>query len=110
MGGRNPGDAPGPLAVTQTVIALSPMDEARLREAEAARRRHAAEDALREESGEVEMIAITGFTLVTDEHPEGRAILPGRPFTIFAYDVPSFLGRARKADEEPEEARGPRVG
>jgi sensor histidine kinase regulating citrate/malate metabolism len=94
---------PAPVA---PLIVMTAADVARQREVDALLRRQAKDDAARAASKPIEMVANVAFTLVTDEHPDGREVRPGERFEISAFDVPAFLGKARLADEELPPARG----
>lgn len=101
---------PAPPAPTQTVVvAMSAADMAREREMQAINRLQAARDARRAAAPEVELEAIVGFTLVTDDDPDGRVVRPGERFTVSEFDLPAYLGRARRPAAEDVEQRGATV-
>ena len=58
-----------------------------------------AEDAARAVAGTTALVAICGFTLVTDEFPDGQTINPGQDFTVSDFDLPKYAGKGvRRAD------------
>ena len=99
-----------PPAPPVPVVMLSAVDAARERDMEAMRARQAAQDSQRAAAALVTMIANVGFTLITDEAPDGVVVRPGQEFEVPACDVGAWLGRARLPDNEDDApARGASV-
>ena len=64
------------------------------REQQAFARKLAADDAARDASPPVTLVATASFTFVDDpDKPEGRAVQAGEEFTVAASDLPRYLGR-----------------
>ena len=85
-------DAP----VVQAALTPAPgaLDALRDREQQMFARRLAADDAAREASPDVTLVATASFTLVDDpDKPEGRVVQRDEEFTVAASDLPRYLGR-----------------
>lgn len=77
-----------------TVIASTPMDAVWAREREKIRRKLAEDDAKRAAMPKIKMVAITGFTIISDDFPDGRVIECGEEFEISEFDLPTYSARA----------------
>jgi hypothetical protein len=60
-----------------------------------------AHDDARAAAPQVTLICVAGFTMVTDEYPDGFVINPGDEFTISEFDLPRYLGRGWFKREDP---------
>lgn len=54
------------------------------------------------------LVATTAFTLVDDDHPEGRVVNMGEEFEVSEFDLARYIGRGlpRKNDPDDAKARG----
>lgn len=83
------------LAQAISAGARSDADEARSRERSAILARQAAEDRARLQGGDVEVVAITGFSIVEDDPNNPRVVRAGEDLLIPLYDLPAWSGRVR---------------
>lgn len=58
--------------------------------------RLALEDAQRARAERIDMIAISAFTLVDDDHPDGLVVLAGEELQISAFDEARYTGKLRR--------------
>ena len=101
MSGSKPPTPPAPAAdpappVQTQVLTPAPgaVDALRDREQQAFARKLAADDAARDASPPVTLVATAAFTIVEDlDKPEGRVVRKDEEFTVAASDLPRYLGR-----------------
>lgn len=91
---KNP-PAPAPAAVPVPSQAWQPTDAqvVAAQDRENIRRQLVADDAARAAAGTTTLVAIAGFTRVTDEFPNGETILPGQEFVISDFDAQKYAGK-----------------
>lgn len=87
-----------PIAVPMMLGAWQPTDEQIARAADRAvlKAKRDAEDAARAVSGKTSLVAITGFSIVSDEYPDGQTISPGQDFEVYDVDLHKFAGKGVK--------------
>ncbi|OJW26371.1 MAG: hypothetical protein BGO51_13610 [Rhodospirillales bacterium 69-11] len=88
---------------------MSDADLGRFHDQQRTRRMLDAHDAQRAKSARVKLIATTGFTIVDDEHPEGRVIEMGQEFEISEFDLPRYIGRGLRPAGDVAAKVGPTV-
>ncbi len=93
--------------LTSLATAIQGDQEAnRKRERDAIGRLLDSHDERRAKGLKVMLKAVTPFTLVTDEHPEGKVVNRGDEFEVAEFDLPRYLGRGLPAKNEPEDKNG----
>ena len=78
---EQPADLPAlmPGQATPPLMAFTSEDLRRSAEQDMFLRQHAARDVARQKAGDVEVVAVVGFTIYDDVlHEEGRSVRPGR--------------------------------
>lgn len=96
-----------PEAMEQFIMALQG-------EGEAARRRErasisallASHDAKRAKMPKVTLVAVTAFTIVDDENPDGRRVEMGQEFIISEFDLPRYHGKGLPRHAEVQDTGG----
>jgi hypothetical protein len=96
-----------PEAMEQLIMALQG-------EGEAARRRErasistllASHDAKREKMPKVTLVAVTAFTIVDDDNPEGRRVEMGQEFVISEFDLSRYHGKGLPRHAEVQDTGG----
>ncbi|MBI0434000.1 hypothetical protein [Roseomonas sp. KE0001] len=78
-----------------TGVAVSETDLSWRRERERISREADAMDRARAAAPRITLVAITGFTIVDDLHPDGRIVEAGDEFTIADVDLPLYAARGR---------------
>lgn len=102
---EQPADLQGSLPGQETppLMALTSEDLRRSAEQGMFLREHAKRDVLRQKAGDVEVVAVVGFTIYDDVlHEEGRVIRPNDELTISAYDLDkAYHGKVRLKELPP---------
>ena len=90
-----------PIAVPVMMGAWQPTDEQLAKAAERAhlKAQRDAEDAARAVSGKTSLVAVAGFTIVSDDYPNGKTINPGDDFEVYDVDLHKYAGKGvRRVD------------
>lgn len=100
-------ETPAPDMLTQLRDALQGEAVAvQRRERDAIGRMLDSHDAQRAKLPVHKLVAVTDFTIVDDEHPEGRIVKMGEEFDVSEFDLPRYLGRGLPRANEPTEGGG----
>lgn len=83
-------------------VYVSEADAARARERAQLSRQLAAHDDARARVGRTILVAVTSFTIVDDENPDGRVIEIGQEFEVSLFDLPRYLGRGRLKEQDAD--------
>ncbi len=94
---------PMAVPIPATPYMMQPTAEQLVRERENAHltRLLASHDAARAAAPQVTLICVAAFTIVDDDHPDGRVVNRGDEFTISEFDLPRYLGKGLFKGDDP---------